>query len=58
MPILSNYTDGFFNVSATHGFLPIKAPMVKLPSIYDYLQSVLDNMPVVINENEFKLNVR
>jgi len=53
MPILSNYTDGFFNVSATHGFLPIKAPMVKLPSIYDDLQSVLDNMPVVINENEF-----
>jgi indoleamine 2,3-dioxygenase len=53
MPILSNYTDGFFNVSATHGFLPIKAPLVKLPSIYSDLQSVLDNMPVVINENEF-----
>ena len=53
MPILSNYIDGFFNVSATHGFLPIKAPLVKLPSIYNDLQLVIDNMPVVINENEF-----
>jgi indoleamine 2,3-dioxygenase len=53
MSILSNYTDGFFNVSAAHGFLPIKAPMVKLPNSYADLQAVLDLMPVVLNENEF-----
>jgi hypothetical protein len=53
MSILSNYSDGFFNVSAAHGFLPVKAPMVKLPSNYADLQAVLDNMPVVLNETEF-----
>ncbi len=53
MSILSNYSDGFFNVSAAHGFLPVKAPMVKLPSEYADLQAVLDQMPVVLNDNEF-----
>jgi hypothetical protein len=53
MSILSNYSDGFFNVSAAHGFLPVKAPMVKLPSVYADLQAVLDKMPVVLNETEF-----
>jgi len=50
MSILSNYSDGFFDVSAAHGFLPSKAPMVKLPSTYSDLQNVLDAMPVVLNE--------
>ena len=53
MSILSNYSDGFFDVSAAHGFLPTKAPMVKLPSTYSDLQAVLDAMPVVLNEKEF-----
>ena len=53
MSILSNYSDGFFDVSAEHGFLPTKAPMVKLPSTYSDLQNVLDAMPVVLNEKEF-----
>jgi len=53
MSIKSNYSDGFFDVSATHGFLPIKAPLVKLPPVYNDLQEVLDKMPVVLNENEF-----
>jgi indoleamine 2,3-dioxygenase len=55
MSILSNYSDGFFDVSAKYGFLPIKAPMVKLPNVYTDLQNVLDQMPVVLNENEFGL---
>ena len=55
MSILSNYSDGFFDVSAAHGFLPTKAPMVKLPSTYSDLQNVLDAMPVVLNEKEFGL---
>jgi hypothetical protein len=56
MSILSNYSDSFFDVSAKYGFLPIKAPMVKLPNVYNDLQIVLDQMPVVLNENEFGLN--
>jgi indoleamine 2,3-dioxygenase len=55
MSILSNYSDGFFDVSAAHGFLPTKAPMVKLPATYSDLQNVLDTMPVVLNEKEFGL---
>ena len=55
MSILSNYSDGFFDVSAAHGFLPTKAPMVKLPATYSDLQNVLDAMPVVLNEKEFGL---
>ena len=55
MSILSNYSDGFFDVSAAHGFLPTKAPMVKLPATYNDLQNVLDAMPVVLNEKEFGL---
>ena len=46
MSIKSNYSDGFFDVSATHGFLPIKAPLVKLPAVYNDLQEVLDKMGI------------
>ena len=52
MSIQSSYSDGFFNVSANHGFLPIKAPLVSLPKIYEDVQAVLDNMPVVLNDNQ------
>lgn len=55
MSIQSNYSDGFFDVSAKHGFLPIQAPLVKLPSTYQDLQTVLDQMPVVLGENQFGL---
>jgi len=40
------YTDGFFNVSGDHGFLPIKEPLTKLPSQYDALQNVIDCLHV------------
>lgn len=52
MSILSNYSDGFFNVSADYGFLPVKAPIINLPEKYEALQKVLDAMPVVISENK------
>ncbi len=55
MPILSNYTDGFFNVGAANGFLPIKAPFVTLPEKYKPLQDILDAMPVVLSENKHGL---
>ncbi|MES2431166.1 MAG: hypothetical protein V4556_09520 [Bacteroidota bacterium] len=50
MPILSNYSDGFFNVGADFGFLPIKAPLVALPEKYKPVQDILDQMPVVIGD--------
>jgi indoleamine 2,3-dioxygenase len=46
------YTDGFFNVSAAHGFLPELPPLVTLPPTYEALQSVLDKMPVQLSNGE------
>ncbi len=47
------YTDGFFSVDATNGFLPIKAPLSKLPDSYELLQNIIDNLPNIIkNKNE------
>lgn len=40
------YTDGFFNVSGKHGFLPIKEPLSVLPSKYNELQLVIDKLHV------------
>ena len=40
------YTDGFFNVSGKHGFLPIKEPLSVLPSKYNELQTVIDKLHV------------
>jgi indoleamine 2,3-dioxygenase len=48
----TSYTDGFFNVSAAHGFLPELPPLVALPPNYDGLQSVLDKMPVQLSNGE------
>lgn len=39
------YTDGFFNVSGGHGFLPIKEPLQKLPERYAALQVIMEEMP-------------
>ena len=41
-----NYSDKFFNVSSSFGFLPEKNPLTVLPTRYEELQSLLDNMPV------------
>ena len=41
-----NYSDKFFNVSSSFGFLPEKNPLTVLPTRYKELQSLLDNMPV------------
>lgn len=41
-----NYSDGFFSVDSTNGFLPVEAPLPRLPEKYGKLQSLLDNMPV------------
>jgi indoleamine 2,3-dioxygenase len=42
------YTDGFFNVSSTYGFLPIEEPLDRLPSPFEELQKLIDDLPTVL----------
>ena len=46
------YTDGFFNVSNTNGFLPISDPLKVLPQEYKQLQSLIDNLYVFQDRDE------
>ncbi len=43
------YTDGFFSIDSTHGFLPIKDPMVLLPESYDLVQTIINMLPELIH---------
>jgi indoleamine 2,3-dioxygenase len=43
------YTDGFFNVSDEHGFLPIKEPLRVLPEKYSSLQETINELHVFQN---------
>jgi indoleamine 2,3-dioxygenase len=45
------YTDGFFNVSKEYGFLPIREPLKSLPTEYNELQDLIDNLHVFQNVN-------
>ena len=45
------YTDGFFNVSKEHGFLPIREPLKSLPNQYKELQDLINNLHVFQNAN-------
>jgi indoleamine 2,3-dioxygenase len=46
------YTDGFFNVSSDHGFLPIKEPLKYLPNEYFCLQETINKLHVYQNYEE------
>ena len=46
----SIYTDGFFEVSEKHGFLPIRDPLISLPVTYLYLQQLISDLPVIIKK--------
>jgi indoleamine 2,3-dioxygenase len=50
-----SYTDGFFDVSAKYGFLPVHLPLEKLPERYAALQALLDAMPVVLPDGRHGL---
>jgi indoleamine 2,3-dioxygenase len=62
------YSDGFFDVSGDHGFLPIRDPLKVLPSRYAALQQLMDDMPthkvypdvpgVLARPNEIEARVR
>ena len=45
---MTEYTDGIFNVSSEHGFLPIKNPLPSLPDEYIKLQQAITNLPQTI----------
>ena len=44
---MKNLSDGFFSIDSKNGFLPIKEPLRKLPSRYETLQQLIDEMPVL-----------
>lgn len=47
------YTDGFFHVSPSHGFLPIRDPLVKLPEKFAELQKLTDDLAIhIVYEGE------
>ena len=41
------FSDGFFSVDPTHGFLPITEPLAQLPESFTSLQKLIDQMPIV-----------
>ncbi len=49
---LARYTDGFFQVSPIHGFLPCKDPLSKLPSKYNQLQKILSELARIKDDGE------
>jgi indoleamine 2,3-dioxygenase len=51
------YTDGFFDVSGEHGFLPIKDPLKVLPEKYSKLQNLIDKLHVFYSDNNSKHGV-
>ena len=61
------FTDGFFSVDPKHGFLPIQEPLLRLPSPYEALQAIIDEMPIrkangeaglLAHENQFEEAVK
>jgi len=44
------YCDGVFSVDGTHGFLPMKDPLAKLPDNFSRLQEIVDNMPIYLED--------
>jgi indoleamine 2,3-dioxygenase len=46
------YTDGFFSVDPTNGFLPIQQPLTVLPKAYAPLQELLTQMPTRTDDGQ------
>eukprot|EP00586_Coscinodiscus_wailesii_P020110 CAMPEP_0172495570 /NCGR_PEP_ID=MMETSP1066-20121228/71561_1 /TAXON_ID=671091 /ORGANISM="Coscinodiscus wailesii, Strain CCMP2513" /LENGTH=271 /DNA_ID=CAMNT_0013267325 /DNA_START=209 /DNA_END=1021 /DNA_ORIENTATION=- len=47
----TSYQDGYFNVSAEHGFLPSQEPLRGVPmDTYPVLQEIMDHMPALKNK--------
>ena len=46
------YTDNFFSIDETNGFLPIKAPLAELPERYSDVQSIISDLPNLISQGD------
>ena len=46
------FTDGIFDVSAKHGFLPINPPNKRLPDQFVQLQTIVDQLPQCVIKDE------
>ena len=44
---MKNLSNGFFSIDSKNGFLPIKEPLRNLPTRYEILQQLIDEMPVL-----------
>ena len=53
----NNYSDGFFNVSTEHGFLPIKEPLVRPPNTYENLNIITNNLHKYLKDGSIKVLV-
>lgn len=45
------YDDGVFRVGRKHGFLPQRSPLARLPSPFEPIQTLLDELPVWLDPN-------
>jgi len=50
----ASYTDGFFSVDSTHGFLTIREPLSDLPETYSTLQYIVKNLHNLIKQDDMK----
>lgn len=53
----SSYSDGFFDVSRLHGFLPIKDPYPTLPLSYPELQDLMEELHHVLQTDSIQTRV-
>lgn len=52
------YGNGFFEVSSQYGFLPVNEPLERLPSSFQDIQDLIDDLPrVVLIPNEIEKRV-
>jgi indoleamine 2,3-dioxygenase len=50
--MIPEFTDGYFKINSTHGFLPIQEPLERLPIQYQTLQDILDDLKNFIRNTE------
>lgn len=49
-----SYTDGFFSIDSTHGFLPINDPLPHLPEKYESIQIIINKLPIIVTTDNIK----
>jgi len=49
----TNYSDGFFDISPEHGFIPVHETIDQLPEEFKVLQTVCNNLPHIKKDGRF-----